>query len=114
MACGCQCLAEAAVSLKILSSKRGIPVILAKMNLELFPLFVCIYLCIVNIYFEFQIYMFSNGGDMTTYQQFLYNNDAAKAIAIPSVSSENSRAKNHCPFEFQLGTRILEKMLLKS
>ena len=42
------------ISLKILSLQRGI--ILAKMNLELFPVFVHFPLLIVNIFLEFQVY----------------------------------------------------------
>ena len=49
-ACGCQCLAVAAFSLKFLSPNRGI--ILANLNLELSPLFVCIPIFIVNIPYE--------------------------------------------------------------
>ena len=62
------------------------------MNLELSPLFVHIALFVVNIYFEFQVYMFSNGRDMTKGHSFLHEDDA-KAIAISWVFSENSRAK---------------------
>ena len=52
-------------SLKISSGKRGI--IIAKMNLELSPLFVCISCLIMNIhvYTEFPVCMFDNGRDMT-------------------------------------------------
>ena len=61
--CGCQRSAVATFPLKILSPKRGI--ILAKMNSKLSPLFVHISLFIGKIYFEFEVYMFSNGRDMT-------------------------------------------------
>ena len=43
---------------------------------------------IENTYFEFQVYMFNNGRDMTKCQ-FLPDSDA-KAIAILWVFSENS------------------------
>ena len=76
------------ISLKNPSPKRGI--ILPKMNLELSPLFVHIPLFKVNIYFEFQVYMFSKGKDMTKCQ-FLHND--IMTIAIPQVFFENSRAK---------------------
>ena len=42
---------------------------------------------IVNIYFKF-----SNGRDMTKCYRFLHDDD--KAVAIPQVFSENSRARN--------------------
>ena len=48
----------------------------------------------VNIYFEFHVYMFSNGTDMTKCQFLHDHNDDAKAVAIPQAFSENSRAKN--------------------
>ena len=65
-----------------------------KMILELSPLFVHIPLFIVSIYFGFQLYMFCNGRDMPKCQQFLHNHNInAKATAIPTVFSENSRAK---------------------
>ena len=82
------------ISQKIVSPKWEI--ILTKMNIKLFPLYVQFPLFIVNIYFERYVYMFSNGRDMTKCQ-FLHNNDNAdnpKAIAIPRVFSENSRANN--------------------
>ena len=72
------------------------------MNLELSPLFVHIPLLIVNIYFEFQVYMFSNGRDnYDKMSQFLNDddnhdddgNDNRKAITTPQVFSENSRAE---------------------
>ena len=53
------------------------------------------------MYFEFQVYLFNNGRDnYDKILQFLYDNDDnkdnAKAIAIPWVFSENSRAiKRH-------------------
>ena len=84
------------ISLKILSPKRV--TILAKKNLELFPLFVHIPLFIVYIlYFEFQVYMFSNGRNMTKCHSFCtltydddYYNDDTKATAKPQVLFENS------------------------
>ena len=54
------------------------------MNLELSPLFVHIPFFRVNIYFEFQVYLFNNGRDMTKCQ-FLHDNDSAKAIALSQV-----------------------------
>ena len=47
-----------------------------------------------NIYSECQLCMFINGGDMTKCRSFLHDDDKAdaKAIAIPRVFSENSRA----------------------
>ena len=76
--------------------KRGIT--LAKMNLDLSLLFVHILLFIVNIYFEFQVYMYSNGRYMTKFQSLHHDdnddNNTTKAIAIPQVFSQNSQAKN--------------------
>ena len=57
------------------------------MKLELSPLFVYIPLFIVNVYFEFQVYIFCNGRDMTKCQ-FLHHINDAKAIAIPRVTAE--------------------------
>ena len=83
---------EIRISLKNLSVKRGI--ILAKMNFKISPLFVHIPLFTVNIYFEFQVYMFSNGRDNDKMSQFLHDDDA-KATAIPRAFTGNSRAKKH-------------------
>ena len=53
----------------------------------------------MNIYFELQVCMLCSGRDMTKCQ-FLHDhdhddiNDDAKALAIPRVFSENSRANN--------------------
>ena len=55
---------------------------------------VCVHIPLfkVNIYIEFQVYMFSNGRDMTECQ-FLHdkqddnNNAAAQTLAIPQVFS---------------------------
>ena len=78
------------------------------MNLELSPLFVQIPLFILNIYFEFQVYMFSNGRDMTKCHSFCItttttttDNYDAKTIAIPWVFSENCRAKNLAMFKLK-------------
>ena len=68
--------------------------ILANMNLELSPLLVNIPFFIVNIYFEFGVYMFSNARDMT--------NDDTRATAIPWVFSVNSQAKNWVYFSHTL------------
>ena len=65
------------------------------MNLELSPLFVSIPLKIVNIYFEFHVYMFSNGSHMTKYHSFCtttMTDNNVKALSKPRVFSENSRA----------------------
>ena len=59
------------------------------MNLELYPLVVHIPISVVNIYFEFQAYMFSNGRDMTKCHSFC---KTAMMPRIPQVFSENSRA----------------------
>ena len=59
------------------------------MNFELPPLFVHIPLFIVNIKFDFQVYLFSNGRGMTKCQ-FLHDN--TKATEIPRDFYENSRA----------------------
>ena len=67
------------------------------MNLELSPLFVHNLLFIVKIYFDFQVYMFSNDRGMTKSPSFFIDDDNenydAKAIAIPWVFFENSQAK---------------------
>ena len=60
------------------------------MNLELSSMFVHIPLFIVNIYFEFQVYIFSRCREMTKCQSFLHDDDDddkddAKAIAIPPL-----------------------------
>ena len=47
------------------------------MNLELLPLFIHIPLFRVNIYFEFQVYIFSNGREMIKMSTFLHDNDNA-------------------------------------
>ena len=68
-----------------------------KMNLEFSSSFFQIPHFIVNIHFEFQACILSNGRDMTKCQFFIDdddNIDDAKAIAIPWVFSENSRGKN--------------------
>ena len=69
---------------------------MTKIHLKLSPLIVWVAFLIINIYFEFQVYMFNNGRDVTKCH-FLHNNDCsiadAKAIAIPRVFSENSQAK---------------------
>ena len=83
----CQRLAVAAFSLKILRQKRGI--ILGKMNLELFLLFVHTTLFIVHKYFEFQVYMFSNGRGMTKCQFLLDNDDDTKLTAILKTAELN-------------------------
>ena len=65
------------------------------MHVELSPLIVWIALLIVNTYSEFQVNIVSNNRNITKCQ-FLYHKDEdddAKAIAIPPVFSENSRAK---------------------
>ena len=72
-----------------LSPNRG--AIRAKLNLELTPLFVHIPLF---VFFEVQVYMFSNGRDMTKCQCLHDDNDDAKAIALPWIFYENSRAEN--------------------
>ena len=65
------------------------------MHLELSPLIVQVVLLIVNIYSEFQEYMFNNGRDMT---KFLHDKDDdiadAKAIPMPQIFSDNSWAEN--------------------
>ena len=53
---------------KFKSKKQGI--ILAKINLKSSLLFLHIPLFEVNIYFEFQVYVFSNGRDMTKCHSF--------------------------------------------
>ena len=60
------------------------------------PLIAWIALWIVNTYSDFQVNIFSNSRDITKCQKFLHDTDPddAKAIAIPQVFSENSRAKN--------------------
>ena len=63
------------------------------MHFELSPLIVWIALWIEKIYSEFQVSIFSNNRDITKCQSFCPP-DAAKAIAIPQVFSENSLAKN--------------------
>ena len=62
------------------------------MNLQLSPLSVYISHFTVNMYFQFQLYIFTNGWD-TINCQFLHDNDNTKAIVKPPVFSENSRAK---------------------
>ena len=61
-ACGFQRSALAAFSPKIYVQTGHN---YSKKNFELSPLFLHIPLLIVNIHFEFQVYMFSNGRDMT-------------------------------------------------
>ena len=66
-------------------------------------MFVHIPLFVMSIYVELQVYMFSDGKDMTKCQ-FLHHddndnddddvNDDAKVLAIPRFFSENSRANN--------------------
>ena len=64
------------------------------MLFELSPLIVWTVFWIVNIYFEFQINIFSNNTDIVK-SQFLHNNDNhnIKVIAIACVFSKNSWAK---------------------
>ena len=68
-----------------------------KMHFKLSSLIVWITLWIVNTHSKFQVNIFSNNRDYKM-SQFLHDdddeNDDAKAIAIPRVFSENSRAKN--------------------
>ena len=97
----CECQRSAVVCLTVIKKsglvkRRGI--ILTKMCLELSPLVVYISLLIVKIYSQFQVYMFSNGRDMTKCQSFCTttmmnqddDNDDTKAAAIPRVFSKNS------------------------
>ena len=74
---------------KILIPKRGIVLCKKKKKNEFRVIsLVCINsIFIVNIYFKF-----SNGRDMTKCYRFLHDDD--KAVAIPQVFSENSRARN--------------------
>ena len=65
------------------------------MNLELSPLFVHIPLFIVNINFDFQVYLFSNSTNKTKCQFLQDDHENAKGIAIPLVFSESSPAKKH-------------------
>ena len=50
-----------------------------------------------NIYFEFYVYMFCNGRDMTKGHRFCPSTTMTmpRLHAIPQVFSEDSRAKNH-------------------
>ena len=57
------------------------------------PLSVWIALSIVNTYYEFEVNIFSNNRDIKKCLKFLQDNDDGKAIAVPWVFSENSRAK---------------------
>ena len=68
------------------------------MHFELSPLIVWIALWIVNTYSKFEVIIFSNNRDITKRRSFCtttiaQENYDAKAIAIPRVFSENSRAK---------------------
>ena len=65
------------------------------MHFELSPLIVWIALWIVNTNYEFQINIFNNNTDIAKCQRFCMttDNDDVKAIAIPRVFHENSRAK---------------------
>ena len=71
------------------------------MNSESSPLFAHIPLFLANIYFEFQVYMFSNGRDMTNCHSFC---TMMMTIAISPVFSENSRAK-YCGKEENAGNQ---------
>ena len=64
------------------------------MKFELSPLLVWISLWIVNTHSEFQVNIFRN--NIYKMSRFLLDddNDDAKAITLPRVFSENSRAKN--------------------
>ena len=58
------------------------------------------------VYFEFQVYMFSNGRDMTKWHIFLH--DDAKVIAITRVSPKTAELKIKNVTE--IGTNILHAM----
>ena len=69
------------------------------MHLELFPLIVWIALWIINTYSKFEVNIFSNKKRYYKMSKILHaatdNNASTKAIAIPRVFYENSRAKNN-------------------
>ena len=70
------------------------------MHFELSPSIIWIALWKMNTYSQLQVNIFSNNRDITKCQSFSTitttapNNDDPKAIAIPLVFSENTRAKN--------------------
>ena len=74
--------------------KRGL--ILAKLNLELSPLFVHIPLLIVNTHFQFQVYMFSNGTDMTKCHSFCTIETTARA------TTEHDHTPHQCIVKEQI------------
>ena len=86
------------------------------MNLELSLLFVHIPLLIVNIYFEFQVYMFSNGRDMTKCHSFCMPTAITtnpKAIAISQVFSKKTvKLKNGGKFSKRVKNTVGKEKLL--
>ena len=86
------------------------------MHFELSPLIVWMVLCIVNTCSEFQVNICSNNRHIKKCQSFCTtmaatptttpDNDDAKAIAIPRVLSENSRATNAVNRHFLLSHNV--------